>query len=228
MNMRGTTGALLISVFSGSHAAAQSLFLKAEPVRVDAEGVPEAPRPLQGVSLMYVEEPKARKFQTHDIITIIVNETSVQSSSQTVDTKKNYTLNDQLTQFPSLPALLQFQLANGIGTPVNVDVESHNKFKGEGTYDRADRFTAKISATIIDVKPNGVLVLEAKKTRSADEESQTMVLSGTCRQEDVTNANTVLSSQLADLTLVQKNEGQIKDTATKGFIPRILEAIFNF
>lgn len=222
--------AVLMAAGMLTPARAQSLFLRDEPRAADGPGrvgVPAASA-LRATSLMYVDEPKPREFRAHDIVTIVVDETSKQTSKQTLDTKKDYNLQDSLNQFPSLAAFLQFELRNGIGNPVEVDVNSHNKFKGEGTYDRSDRFTARISATILDVKPNGVLVLEARKTRTTDEETQTMVLSGTCRQEDITTSNTVLSSQIADMTLVQKNEGQVKDTANKGFIPRILEAIFNF
>jgi flagellar L-ring protein precursor FlgH len=81
---------------------------------------------------------------------------------------------------------------------------------------------------VIDVKPNGILVLEARKTIQKNEEHQSIVLSGQCRTEDVTNANSVLSSQLAELTLISKQEGQVKDAATKGWIPRIIEALFAF
>ena len=76
--------------------------------------------------------------------------------------------------------------------------------------------------------PGGVLVLEARRERATDDEAQTLVLSGQCRAEDVTSSNTVLSSQLADLILRTENTGQIKDSSTIGWIPRVLEAIFNF
>ncbi len=226
--MNRSTAAAALTLALGAPALGQSLFLREEPRPVDEVGAPYAPSPLLGASMMYVEAPKPREFRVYDIVTIIVDENSKQSSKQTLDTKKDYDLNNALNQFPSIQQLLEFELRNGIGTPVELDVSSNNKYKGEGTYDRSDRFTARISATIIDVKPNGVLVLEARKSRATDEETQTMVLSGSCRQEDVTSSNTVLSSQIADMTLIQQNEGQVKDTATKGFIPRILEAIFNF
>jgi len=228
MNRHGVTVAVVVGCVIVGHAAGQSLFLRGEPAGAGAPGEAGEYSPLRGASLMYVEAPKAREYRAHDIITIIVDEVSKQSSQQTLDTKKDYNLKNSLNQFPSLPQLLQFELVNGIGTPVEVDVNSHNKFKGEGTYDRSDRFTARISATIIDVKPNGTLVLEARKSRTTDEEVQTIVLSGTCRQEDITSSNTILSSQIADMTLVQHNDGEVKNTATKGLIPRILEAIFNF
>lgn len=71
-------------------------------------------------------------------------------------------------------------------------------------------------------------MLEARKRIQKDEEIQELVLAGNARREDVTDANTVLSSQLAELTLNSTNTGQVKDSATKGWIPRVLEAIFNF
>ncbi len=210
-------------------AGAQSLFRRDVRPAVNADNQPDPNGALRMSSLMFVEPPKPREFQPHGQITIIIDETSRASSKQTLDTKKDYNNNASMTQFPSLEHLLELQLQNGDTTnPANLAVNSKNKFKGEGEYDRSDRFTAKITAEIIDVKPNGTLVLEARKSIVKDKETQTLVLSGRCRGEDVTTANTVLSSQLADLTLVQHNEGQVKDTATKGLIPRALEALFNF
>jgi flagellar L-ring protein precursor FlgH len=73
-----------------------------------------------------------------------------------------------------------------------------------------------------------VLVIEARRTIQRDKETTTVVLAGECRREDVTAQNTVLSSQLADLTLRSINEGDTKDTASKGWITQLFEAVFNF
>jgi flagellar L-ring protein precursor FlgH len=117
----------------------------------------------------------------------------------------------------------------GQSSPVGeVSAADKQKFKGDGTYTRNDRVTAKITATVIDVKPNGLMVLEARKTITTNGETKTIVLSGTCRREDVTSANTVLSSQLANLAIVQNTDGDLKDSASKGWITRVLEAVFSF
>ena len=109
-----------------------------------------------------------------------------------------------------------------------MDVTGKDNVKGDGKYSRDDTFTDRITAEVIDVKPNGRLTLEARRTVQKDEEIQTLVLSGDCRREDVTNANTVLSTQLMGLTLLVHNEGNVKDTASKGWITQVLEAVFNF
>lgn len=221
---------LLTALFTASAANAQSLLRREPPAPTqDIKGEPDKNAQLKAVSLYYVEPPKPRVIEVHDKVTIIISETSKQTSEQKLDTKKDSTLKAALKKFPDLAALLEAELTNGESSPiVEAEASAGNKFKGDGKYERSDRFTDKITATVIDVKPNGVIVLEARRTIQKDKETQTVVLSGECRREDVTDANTVLSSQLADMTLNVQNEGQVKDSATKGVLTRLFEAIFNF
>lgn len=215
---------------AASAAPAQSLFVTQAPrAQVDALGRPVDAGSLASMSMLVVEPPRPRTFATHDQITIIIDETSRQQSEQSLDTKKDYDLGAQLEEFPSLRHLIELQFRNGDSrNELGLDVSANNKLKAEGTYERNDRFSARIAATIIDVKPNGVLVLEARKYIQKDDEIQTIVLSGNCRGDDVTTNNTVLSSQLADLSLISENEGEVKKSGSKGWIPKVLEAVFAF
>ncbi len=56
-----------------------------------------------------------------------------------------------------------------------------------------------------------------------DEEQFTITLTGTCRSDDVTPTNSVLSTQIANLVLVEKNHGAVRDATKRGWIPRILD-----
>lgn len=185
---------------------------------------------LQGVSLFVVSAPPPKKYAKHDVVEVIINESSAETFSQTTDYKKDYTLKAELSKFPSLSALFSdLALREGIGSvSPAVGVTGNKQTKGTGKFDRKDQVTAKISATVIDVKPNGNLVVEARESRSSDKEVTTMVLSGTCRADDITKNNTIQSAQLADLTIRIEHEGNVKESGEKGFIPRILEAVFNF
>jgi flagellar L-ring protein precursor FlgH len=250
-----TTLSLLPLILFAEPAAAQSLFLRpvpppeqasapALPARPAGEGVPTtalaanrpAQRPgsgrltLQDASLYMVVPPKPKSFQKHDKVEIIINESAISKAEQKLETKKNYDFKAELSQFPSLQALLtQLELSNGIGTPApSVGVNNTQNSKGEGTYERKDRLTARISALVLDVKPNGQLVLEARETIQQDNEIKTMVLSGVADPKDITTAGTLQSSQLANMSLRIMHEGHVKDVAEKGWIPRVFEAIFNF
>jgi flagellar basal body L-ring protein FlgH len=71
-------------------------------------------------------------------------------------------------------------------------------------------------------------VLQATKTITKDTEVQTLVLAGVARQEDITTRNTILSSQIAGLSMNLQHSGELKDAAKKGLITRVLDRIFDF
>lgn len=185
---------------------------------------------LKQASLTYVEAPKPRTYELHDIVYIIISETSSQTSQQTLDAKKDASLSAAVNKFPDIGMFLQGNLTNtSASTPIGaVDVTGSSKYKGDGKFQRNDKFTDRIAAKVIDVKPNGTLVLEARKSVGQDNEQRSLVLSGECRREDITDSNTILSSQLAELTIQAHAEGDAKDTASKGILARLVDAIFNF
>jgi flagellar L-ring protein precursor FlgH len=226
-----TTRLASATILAGSLASpalAQSLFVTQVSVPIDAKGEPDPGAHLRGASLMFIEPPKPRVFAIHDLVTIIVEETTRSEASQTLETDKSYDLNGALTQFPSLRHLLELQVQNDEQDPAEVGLNFGSKYKGDGDYERTDRFVARITATVIDVKPNGTVVVEARKRIDKDGEIQTIILSGTCRRQDVTTQNTVLSSQLAGLTVSMSTEGEVTKAGKKGLIPRALDGLFNF
>jgi len=109
-----------------------------------------------------------------------------------------------------------------------LSVSGTRNFKGESQVDRTDTLTARIGAEVIDVKPNGTLVLQARKKIKNDEEEQTLICSGTCRVEDLTPDNTVLSTQLFDLEFSKTNKGQVRNTTKTGFIHKLLDFVNPF
>lgn len=200
------------------------------PALVSSEAATTVAEQLQSVSLFAVVPPKPKEWAKHELIEVIINESSAAKMEQTLDTKKDYDLDASLRQFPSIRDLLEFQFSNGDSTrlPLRVGIGSKNKFKGEGEFERKDNLTARVEAKVIDVKPNGNLVIEARKSRTHNEETYTLVLSGVCRSADVTRQNTIQSSQLADLVVRIENSGQVKQAGEKGVIPRVFDWLFNF
>ncbi len=186
---------------------------------------------LNGVSLYAIQPSAPRRHKVHDQITIVVNQSSKINRNQALKTDKKYDDKVDLAAFPDLVDLFSLRVPpNGRKPAINpqLDLKSEGKFDGKGDYTREDRFTARITGTVIDVKPNGVLVIEARATTISDKEEQTMILSGSCRAEDVTAQNTVQSTQLADLRLETRNKGEVKDGSDKGILTKVFETLFNF
>ncbi len=184
------------------------------------------------VSLMAVHLPEPRKFAVHDLVTIIVRESTDVGATSELETEKSYDLKGSIDDFPSLQLkdLLQFQLrpSSASEDPPKIGVSFERAFEGEGDYKRRDTFTSRITARIIDVKPNGTLVIEARKYIQNDDERLMMTLTGTCRKDDITADNTVLSSQLFGMRLVKQHTGELRKSTKKGLIPAVLDTIFNF
>jgi len=217
-----------IFVALSTHANAQSLFLAQAQKDASSEST-EPEILLEEVSLFFLAVPETRTIKKHDIITIIIDENSSQTSTQTLDTKKDSKTSGSVATILDLMQLLELRLAESGTKDTNlVDFTSKRKFKGEGDYKRADKFSARITAKVLEVKPNGTLVLEATKRIAKDKEISILVLSGLARDEDVTAQNTILSSQLADLNISLENEGDVKTAAEKGIITRVLDTVFAF
>ena len=109
-----------------------------------------------------------------------------------------------------------------------LDVKFKNNFEGDGEYERRDDLTARLTAEVVEVLPNGNLILESRTRIKTDEEESVLKLTGICRPEDVTPGNSILSNQLHDLKIEKIHSGELKKTNQKGILTKIFETIFAF
>ncbi len=216
--------ALACTLIAGS-ASAQSLFLRSvsEPVSVGSS------QELRATSMFLVDPPEPREFKVHDIIYIIINENSIARSQQSLETTKVNQARNQLNGIIDPFKLLELRLQGSNTSDLELlNLQVQNQYQGEGEYDRNDQIIARIAAEVIDVKPNGNIVIEAQKSVQTDKETKSIVLSGIARQADITLENTLLSSQIADLRLDMQHEGDLPKSAKKGIVTRALETLFAF
>ncbi len=178
---------------------------------------------LLAISPIAVEVPEPRKIQVHDLVTVIVREDKKSTSDAKLESDKQWQIDAELKKWFRLDLhdrLVPQTFPNG--TP-GMDFEFNNKYDGEGKIERGDTLTLRITATVLDVRPNGTLVLEARKRIKNDEDVQIMTLTGTCRTEDVTAQNTVLSTQLADAEVVTEHTGPARDAARRGWLMKAFD-----
>jgi len=195
--------------------------------------VARAPRTpaLADISLFAIAAPEDREFVENDLVTIIISERSKTERNQKLDAKKDYNIDAKVSAWVDLMQLLETRVVpdgkTGSKLP-GVGVDFQSDFKGDGKYTREDKLTDRIQAKVVEVKPNGTLLIEARRSVVTDLEVQEVVLSGMCRSEDVTEANSIQSNQLYDLMLNVQNKGDVKKANEKGLIPRVLDSLFNF
>ena len=208
----GAAGAANLTT-SGSRFAAM-------PPRDDTRATTRA---IESVSLVAVPRIPPRKFKVHDLITIIVRQHKKYEAEAELETKKKWDIEGKLSEW------FRFHPRNRLGADQlsagdpGFNFAFNNKYKTEGENEREDKFITRIQATIIDVKQNGNLQLEARQREKHDEEEFVITLKGECRSDDVTPDNTVLSTQIALLELEEVNTGAVRDAARRGWIPRVLD-----
>jgi flagellar L-ring protein precursor FlgH len=176
-----------------------------------------------------------RQFNPQDLVTVVIRESSTATLESSLETEKDTSVKAEVRRFPSINLLnlLKGQLnpSNRDGDAANfpgVDLTAAKEFEGEGDYERKDSLTTRLTARVIDIKPNGTLTLEARTFIQNDDEKLTITVTGYCRPEDITADNTVLSTQMYDLRVNKQHSGELRKTASKGIITKILDVIFNF
>jgi flagellar L-ring protein precursor FlgH len=193
-----------------------------------AQGDPRSAK-VGEVSLFAVAPPEPKTLKKRDQVTIIIREESTFSSDGKAEQKKSADFDAKLEEFIQLKLNNWAINGGGVGaTPPSIKASMARNFKGEGNVDRTDKFTARIQAEVVDVKPNGTMVLQARKRIKNDDEEQIFTLSGICRVEDISADNTILSTQLFDLDLEKKNKGQVRDATKRGWVPKLLDALNPF
>jgi len=183
---------------------------------------------LTAISFFSVPETKPRMIKKHDLVTIIVDENSQYSSNGTTALQKEADFDAKVTAMVRL-SLSRLDLSeNSVNTNPEIGTTGTRDFNGTGAVNRTDTLTTRLTAEVLDVKPNGTLVLQARQHIKTDDEEQTMILSGTCRVEDVTPDNTVLSTQMFDKDVSNTNKGAVRDSTKRGWVPKLLDVVNPF
>ena len=82
-----------------------------------------------------------------------------------------------------------------------------DRTRGESS--RRERFSAELSARVVEVSPTGTLRIEAVKKLQIDEHEQEVTVRGWVRSEDVSVENTVDSWRIADAEILYGSNGEL-------------------
>lgn len=157
-----------------------------------------------------------------DLITIHVLENTVAVGSGTIKAQRNFSAQSGLTE-----ALGLIGPRSGLA---NLFAPSSNEtLDGQGQTNSSSELTTDLTGQVVDVLPNGVLVVEARRSVEINNERQTAILRGLVRPEDVAPDNSVLSTSLGDLEVELQGKGVLSDiTRQPNLLTRILLKIFQF
>ena len=154
---------------------------------------------------------KGRNFQVGDVITVLLNE-STQAARTQNGTVARESSNDMI------PKGLQNYGANlgGFMNGINL-LGGKVSNKGTGAADQQASLSGSVAVSVVEVMPNGNLVLRGEKQLALTEGSEVIQVAGIVRPDDVAPNNTVQSRRLANAQIAYRGTGDLANATKAGW-----------
>jgi flagellar L-ring protein precursor FlgH len=159
------------------------------------------------------EDPRACAVGDVVTIAIVENVTASQVSNSTANRTSSGSAS--ISPMPLFSAAAQAKLKAGIG------VASANDFSGKGGTASANTFTGSITTTVMDVLPNGHLVVTGEKQIGVNQNVDVLRFSGTVDPSLLQPGNIVNSTQVANARIESKGRGAQEEAQTVGWLTRL-------
>jgi flagellar L-ring protein precursor FlgH len=163
-----------------------------------------------------------RALRPHDLISVVVSESLAASTDGTV---KNSRASNASSAISGLFGTLH--AGNALQNLVNQT--SSSGLNAQGTSATNSSLSTTFGGQVIEVLPNGTLVIEAARQVEFSQQTQTIVLRGLVRPEDISQQNQVLSTAISSLELEVRGKGIINDyTHRQNALVRLLQKVLIF
>ena len=165
-----------------------------------------------------------------DLVTIVVDLQNSIEKDQNTTTAKTTAVDAVINAllYPNDGTSKGYNFYNYHGVSPTTQWNSAQSFNGGGTVKNSEVTSTTIQARVVGVLPNGVLQIEARRLSKAGDEDTAMIMTGLVRPEDLSSANSISSSQVAELQIVQKGKGTLTANQRKGWLTKLYETIEPF
>jgi flagellar L-ring protein precursor FlgH len=163
-----------------------------------------------------------RAMRPHDLVSVVVSESLAASTDGTVKNSRASNANSSISAlFGALHA------GNALQNLINQT--SSAGLNAQGTSATNSSLSTTFGGQVIEVLPNGMLVIEAARQVEFSQQTQTIILRGLVRPEDFSQQNQVLSTAISSLELEVRGKGIINDyTYRQNALVRLLQKILIF
>ena len=155
-----------------------------------------------------------RALKVGDLVTLLIVETS--SATQRADTQVSNKA--KIAVGPGIGPVLR--AIPGLGFNGSTDTTA------QGSTSRAATLAARMTVRVVEVKPNGNMVLEGERNVLANHETQILKVRGMIRPDDVGPDNSVQSTYLADAKIEYTGKGALGERQKPGILSRIFRQLF--
>jgi flagellar L-ring protein precursor FlgH len=168
------------------------------------------------------EDVKARRIG--DVITVVLQEsTSASKSAKTTADKNQETTIASPTLLGAIPTFNApgvIPLDSNRNNTLETGLSGSRAFEGEADSSQSNSLSGSITVTIADVLPNGNLVVRGEKWLTLNQGEEFIQISGMVRPQDISTANTIVSTQIADARITYSGKGFLSESNQMGWLAR--------
>jgi len=232
---KGMTGlvVLMAALLAGCNTAPKRdpMYAPVRPVYYKPQAVNNGAIYQAGYEKSWFEDMRARRVG--DLLTVKLVEKTEGSKESNAEIKKTQTFSianpTLLGAAPNFgtPGITPF-IGND-GNSLEIEVDSSNAFKGEGDADQSNELTGSLTVTVVEVLPNGYLMVRGEKRIGINQGNEYVKLSGIVRPADIDSTNSVDSTKIGDATILYVGDGQVADASVMGWLSKFfISAIMPF
>lgn len=193
------------------------------PQMVDQNGkqVPPGPLTLETTSYLYQPMPPEaqRELRVEDSIIVIVDYRTSMLSDGSAESRKTSNFNAVLSDWLGYDGRDIFAAPQSRGDP-RISGSLNSQYRAESEIELRDSLTFRIGTKIVDIRPNGNLVIEAHRTVNNNDEVWQQSLTGVVARQFINADRTVRSDAIMDLHIDKRELGQVRDGYAPGWITR--------
>jgi flagellar L-ring protein precursor FlgH len=169
-----------------------------------------------------------RAGRVGDILTVVVT-INDQANIQN-ETKRSRANSDSanLSNFLGLESKLATVLPQAVDPTSLVNMGSATSNDGKGSIGRQEQIDLRVAATIIQVLPNGNLVLEGKQQLNVNYDMRELDIKGVIRPQDIAADNTITYDQIAEARITYGGKGTINDVQQPRYGDQFFDIIMPF
>jgi flagellar L-ring protein FlgH len=203
--------------------AATSLTAYLERVRAENSIIQPAPGSLWTDSGRLTRmNSDVRAMRPHDLIQVVVAENLTSSMDGTVKNSRASSANSGISG-------LIGKLKAGNALQNLITQNSTSALSAQGTSATDSSLNTTFGGQVVEVLPNGMLVVEAARQVEFSQQTQTIMLRGLVRPEDISQQNQVFSTAISSLELEVRGKGIINDyTHRSNALVRLLQNLLIF
>lgn len=173
-------------------------------------------------SKAFFKDQRANKVG--DIVTVLITLDQNQEMQMTPSITKESTLNSTVENLYGI----QTKFPQRFGLPNILNATSSPSLTGDAKYTVKDKMNITMAATVIQMLPNGAMVIDGRQEIGLVNEVREIYLTGIVRREDISASNTITMPKIAQLRIGYRGRGDLSDVTREPLAHRILNKVSPF